>query len=50
MDPSEVYKEGSVLTVQVNRYERNPETRRKCIEKHGYQEFDFEKSYGEARK
>lgn len=54
MDLNEVYIEGSVLTVQVNRYERNQEARRKCIEKHGCHcqicEFDFEKVYGAAGK
>ena len=54
MDLNEVYIEGSVLTVQVNRYERNPEARIKCIEKHGCQcqicGFDFEKVYGKAGK
>ena len=52
VNPIEVYKEGSVLTVQVNRYERNQEARRKCIEIHGCQckicGFDFEKVYGQA--
>ena len=48
------YYEGSFKTVKVNRYERNPEARKKCIEKHGCQckicGFDFEKTYGEAGK
>ena len=42
--------EGSIITVKVNKYERNPEARKKCIEKHGCQckicGFDFEKVYG----
>lgn len=46
--------EGSVTTVRVNRYERNLEARRKCIEIHGCRckicGFDFEKTYGEAGK
>lgn len=54
MDPNESYIEGSVLTVKVNRYERNQEARRKCIEIHGCQckicGFDFEKVYGQVGK
>ena len=42
--------EGSIITVKVNKYERNPEASKKCIEKHGCQcmicGFDFEKVYG----
>lgn len=49
-----LHYEGSVTTVKVNRYERNQEARRKCIEIHGCQckvcGFDFEKVYGEAGK
>jgi len=30
------YPEGAVLSVVVNRYERDPEARRKCIERYGY--------------
>ncbi len=49
-----LHYEGSVTTVKVNRYERNQEARRKCIEIHGCQckicGFDFEKTYGEAGK
>ena len=54
IEDNEVYYEGSVTTVKVNKYERNPEARRKCIEIHGCQckicGFDFEKTYGEAGK
>ena len=50
IEDDEVYYEGSVTTVKVNKYERNPEARRKCIENHGCQckicDFDFEKVYG----
>lgn len=50
IEDNEVYYEGSVTTVKVNKYERNPEARKKCIEKHGCQckicGFDFEKIYG----
>ena len=44
------YKEGLLTQVKVNKYERNPDARRKCIEKYGYNcwicEFDFKKFYG----
>ena len=54
LEDGEVYYEGSVTTVKVNKYERNQEARRKCIEIHGCQckicGFDFEKTYGEAGK
>lgn len=54
MDLNEVYVEGSVVIVQVNRYERNQEARQKCIDMHGCQckicGFDFEKVYREAGK
>jgi 5-methylcytosine-specific restriction protein A len=47
---TESYKEGLLTQVKVNKYERNPDARRKCIEKYGYNcwvcEFDFEKFYG----
>ncbi len=49
-----LHYEGSVKTVKVNRYERNQEARRKCIEIHGCQckicGFDFEKVYGQVGK
>ena len=54
LEDDEIYYEGSVTTVKVNKYERNQEARRKCIEIHGCQckicGFDFEKTYGEAGK
>ena len=54
LEDDEVYYEGSVTTVKVNKYERNQEARRKCIEIHGCQckicGFDFEKTYGKAGK
>ena len=50
----EVYYEGSVTTVELDRYERNLEARKKCIESQGYQckicGFDFEEVYGEIGK
>ena len=54
IEDNEVYYEGSVTTVKVNRYERNQEARRKCIKIHGCQckicGFSFEKIYGETGK
>ena len=54
LEDDQVYYEGSVTTVKVNKYERNQEARRKCIEIHGCQckicGFNFEKTYGEAGK
>ena len=54
LEDDELYYEGSVTTVKVNRYERNQDARKKCIEIHGCQckicGFDFEKTYGEAGK
>lgn len=48
---SESYYEGSVCRVAVNRYERDPRARKKCIEHHGTRcsvcELDFGKRYGE---
>ena len=53
-DSSNEYYEGSMVEIKLNRYERNQEARRKCIEIHGCQckicGFDFEKVYGEAGK
>lgn len=44
-------KEGSVQTVTVNAFERNPEARRRCIEVHGTScavcNFNFGKVYGD---
>ncbi len=48
------YYEGNVQQVLVNRYERNPQARRECIEKFGCKcqicGMDFEKKYGEIGK
>ena len=48
---SETYPEGAVRRVLVNRYERDPKAREKCIEHHGTRcvacGFDFERRYGE---
>lgn len=45
------YPEGAVAQVLVNKYERNPQARKECIEKYGAVcsvcEFDFSKVYGE---
>ncbi|WP_270404212.1 HNH endonuclease [Candidatus Collinsella stercoripullorum] len=35
VDPSETFSEGHCRTVSVNKYERNPAARRKCIEHYG---------------
>lgn len=44
------FPEGAKLTVQVNRYERNPEARAKCLEIHGtcceICKMSFEETYG----
>ena len=54
LEDNEIYYEGSVTTVKINKYERNQEARRKCVEIHGCQckicGFDFEKVYGELGK
>lgn len=46
--------EGAVMQVSVNRYERSPEARNRCIEQYGsiclICGFDFEKTYGELGK
>lgn len=48
------YYEGAVQQVLVNKYERNPVARRKCIQKYGcicnICHFDFEKQYGAVGK
>lgn len=48
------YHEGSKKTVSVNKYERNPKAKQKCIEHYGAVcticGFDFEKVYGERGK
>lgn len=47
---SENHREGQVKTVQVNRYERDPKARKKCISTHGDTctvcEFNFADVYG----
>lgn len=44
--------EGAKAVVQVNKYERSPVNRAKCIDQYGYKcdacDFDFEKVYGEV--
>ena len=51
---SETHQEGAVHRVWVNRYERDPKARDKCIEHHGTRcavcELDFERRYGEIGK
>ena len=50
----ELLTEGQRTTITVNRYERNPEARDKCIAYHGYDcqicGFSFENKYGEYGK
>ncbi len=50
----ETHQEGAAHRVLVNRYERDPKARVKCIEHHGaccaVCEFDFERRYGEIGK
>ena len=50
IDENGVHKEGSVQRVFVNKYERNPKARRKCIKHYGVVcrvcSFDFERAYG----
>jgi 5-methylcytosine-specific restriction protein A len=47
---NQLFPEGAKLTVQVNRYERNPEARAKCIEIHGTRceicKMSFAETYG----
>lgn len=53
-DIPENYYEGAVTTTTVNKYERNPTARKKCIEYHGCEcsvcSLSFEKMYGELGK
>lgn len=46
--------EGTVQSINVNRYERNPYARKACIEQYGYScqvcDFNFEKQFGEIGK
>lgn len=49
-DPASILIEGALLRITVNRYERDPVARQKCIEHYGTAcmvcGFDFEKRYG----
>lgn len=49
-DPGESYVEGAAKKIYVNAYERNPEVRRKCLNRWGYNctvcSFRFELRYG----
>jgi 5-methylcytosine-specific restriction protein A len=51
IEPERTYQEGNRSKVTVNRYERNTQARRDCIEEHGISckvcGFDFEETYGE---
>lgn len=53
-DMPENYYEGAVTTTKVNKYERNPIARKKCIEYHGCEcsvcGLSFEEMYGELGK
>lgn len=50
----EVYKEGKSISIIVNKYERDPAARKKCIEHFGIKcqicNFDFFKIYGDLGK
>jgi 5-methylcytosine-specific restriction protein A len=52
VDPADTFDEGAVARILVNKYERDPEARRRCIEHYGTDcqicGFDFAESYGEA--
>jgi len=52
LEPNATYREGSVSKILVNRYERDEEARRKCIEHYGTVcvicRFDFSGVYGDA--
>ncbi|EGQ8159961.1 hypothetical protein GUA36_14405 [Vibrio parahaemolyticus] len=49
-----LFSEGAKKTVVVNKYERSPQARQACLEKHGYKckvcEFSFLEKYGEIGK
>lgn len=51
---SDDLREGTMLKVNVNRYERSRKARKACLDHYGYKcmvcEFDFEKVYGELGK
>lgn len=48
------FSEGKMITVKVNKYERNPKARKECLEHYGYRccvcGFDFEEYYGSIGK
>lgn len=50
LEAPELFIEGAVERISINRYERNPHARKKCLEHHGYSctvcDFDFEVTYG----
>ena len=54
VEETQTFKEGSSRQVRLNRYERNPQARKKCIEYYGTDccicGFDFEKVFGEKGK
>jgi len=54
VEETQTFKEGSSRQVRLNRYERNPQARKKCIEFYGTDcwicGFDFEKVFGEKGK
>jgi len=54
LEPSQEYVEGRATSIQVNRYERDPVARRRCIESQGSTciicGFSFESAYGEFMK
>lgn len=47
----DLYHEGATKKITINAYERNPDARQECLDKHGYKchicNFDFEEKYGE---
>jgi 5-methylcytosine-specific restriction protein A len=49
-DPSDVFWEGAVSSVKVNKYERNAQARKACLNHYGHEcvvcKFDFEQFYG----
>lgn len=50
LSPGREYREGAVLQVLVNAYERNPRAREACLRHYGFRcivcDFDFEERYG----
>ncbi len=53
-EEAKTFREGSVCTITVNAYERNPKARAECIRHYGARcsvcDFDFEEHYGDAAK